>query len=309
MLLVHAGLLVVIGSVVAGYLLERGNLLVLMQPAELLIIAGGAIGIILTSCPPRNLRILIKAVLSIRQERPYTRDSYFEALKVLYVLFQLGRGAGRLALENHVEAPDESEVFLNHPSMLADPEATTFICDSFRMALSAGLSAEEVARLMALDVDIQRSSRLQPLRTLTSVADSLPGLGIIAAVLGVVVTMQALGGPAVDIGQKVAAALVGTFLGILACYGVISPICGHLDCLSRARSEFLHVLRVTIVSFFNGATPLVAAEAGRRSIPLDLRPTLEEMETELRHEKIPLSAAQREAMAAVGMAPSSEAAE
>lgn len=306
MFLVHAGLLIVIGSVVAGYLLERGNLLVLMQPAELLIIAGGACGIILISSPARNLRILLKAVFSIHKQHAYTRDSYLEALKVLYVLFQLGRGAGRLALENHVETPEESEVFLAHPGVLADTEATTFICDSFRMALSAGLNAEEVARLMSLDIDIQRSSRLQPLRTLTNVADSLPGLGIIAAVLGVVVTMQALGGPAVDIGQKVAAALVGTFLGILACYGVISPICGHLDCLSRARSEFLQVLRVTIASFFNGATPLVASEAGRRSIPLDLRPSLEEMESELRHEKIPLSQAQLEAMAAAGIAPPSE---
>jgi chemotaxis protein MotA len=306
LLLVHAGLLIVIGSVVAGYLIERGNLLVLMQPAELLIIAGGALGIILTSSPARNLRNLIKAVFSIHKQRSYTRDSYLEALKVLYVLFQLGRGAGRLALENQVETPEESEVFLAHPSLLADSEATAFICDSFRMALSAGLSAEEVARLMALDIDVQRSSRLQPLRTLTNVADSLPGLGIIAAVLGVVVTMQALGGPAVDIGQRVAAALVGTFLGILACYGVISPICGHLDCISRARSEFLQVLRVTIASFFNGATPMVAAEAGRRSIPLDLRPSLEEMQYELRHEKIPLSPAQQEAMAAAGMTPQSE---
>ncbi len=306
MLLVHAGLLIVIGSVVAGYLIERGNLLVLMQPAELLIIAGGALGIILTSSPARNLRNLIKAVFSIHKQRSYTRESYLEALKVLYVLFQVGRGAGRLALENQVETPEESEVFLAHPSLLADKEATAFVCDSLRMALSAGLSAEEVARLMALDMDVQRSSRLQPLRTLTNVADSLPGLGIIAAVLGVVVTMQALGGPAVDIGQRVAAALVGTFLGILACYGVISPICGHLDCISRARSEFLQVLRVTIAAFFSGSTPMVAAESGRRSIPLDLRPSLEEMEHELRHEKIPLSTAQQEAMAAAGMAPQSE---
>jgi len=306
LLLVHLGLLIVVGSVVAGYLVERGNLWVLMQPAELLIIAGGALGIVLISSPARNLRNLLKAVLSIRKQRPYTRDSYLEALKVLYVLFQLGRGAGRLALENHVETPEESEVFLAHPSLLADREATMFICDSFRMALSAGLNAEQVTRLMALDIDVQRSSRLQPLRTLTNVADSLPGLGIIAAVLGVVVTMQALGGPAGDIGQRVAAALVGTFLGILACYGVISPICGHLDCLSRARSEFLQVLRATITSFFSGATPMVAAEAGRRSIPLDLRPTLEEMESELRHERIPLSQAQQEAMAAAGIAPQSE---
>jgi chemotaxis protein MotA len=196
-----------------------------------------------------------------------------------------------------VEAPDESEIFLAHPSLLHDGEATSFICDTFRMALSAGLSGDEVERLMTVDLDVQRSGRQQPLRILVNVADSLPGLGIIAAVLGVVVTMQALGGPAQDIGQKVAAALVGTFLGILLCYGVIGPISNHLECLSKTRSEFLHVLRVALTWFFHGASPMVAAEAGRRTIPLDLRPSLDEMETQLRREDIPLTPAQQEALA------------
>ncbi len=306
MLLIHVGLLVVIGSVAAGYVLERGNLWVLMQPSELLIIAGGALGIVLISCPPRNLRILVKTILSIRKGGVYSDISYLEALKVLYVLFQVAR-SDRIGLETHVETPHESEIFQAHPSMLADREATSFICDSFRMALSAGLSAEEVAHLLTVDMDVQRSGRMQPVRTLVNVADSLPGLGIVAAVLGVVVTMQALGGPAIEIGQKVAAALVGTFLGIFACYGVISPISGHLDHISRARSEFLQVLRVSITAFFYGSTPLVAAEAGRRSIPLDLRPTLDEMETELRREKIPLSRAQQEAMEAAGVVVSESA--
>jgi chemotaxis protein MotA len=168
------------------------------------------------------------------------------------------------------------------------------------MAISAGLTGAELERLMTLDMDVQRSGRQQPLRVLTNVADSLPGLGIIAAVLGVVVTMQALGGPAGEIGQKVAAALVGTFLGILLCYGVIGPIANHLECLSKARSEYLQVLRVALTSFFHGASPIVAAEAARRTIPLDLRPTLDEMEKQLRRETIPMSAAQQEALAARG---------
>ena len=287
MLLVLVGLVVVLGSVASAYLLDHGNLLVLMQPAELLIIGGGAAGIILVSSPARNLRILGKAVFSVCVHREYTRDTYFAALKVLYVLFHLGRGAGRTALEAHVEAPYESEVFCAHPSLLSDAEATSFICDSLRMAISAGLSDTEVERLMVLDMEVQRSGRQQPLRVLVNVADSLPGLGIVAAVLGVVVTMQALGGATQDIGQKVAAALVGTFLGILLCYGVVSPLANRLECLSRGRSEYLQVLRAAITSFFRGASPLVAAESARRSIPLDLRPTLEEMEVELRREHIP----------------------
>jgi hypothetical protein len=141
----------------------------------------------------------------------------------------------------------------------------------------------------AVDMEVQRSGRQQPLRILVNVADSLSGLGIIAAVLGVVVTMQALGGPALDIGQKVAAVLVGTFLGILLCYGVVGPLAHHLECLSKAHAEFLQVLRVALAWFSSGASPMVAAEAGRRTIPLDLRPSLEEMEKELRQENIPLT--------------------
>jgi chemotaxis protein MotA len=297
-LLVVIGLLVVLSSVISGYVLERGNLLVLMQPAELIIIAGGAMGIILISGPRRNLRVLSQTVFRNRNRRLLTADAYLEALKVLYVLFHVGRSGGTIAVETHVETPDESEIFLAHPSLLYDGEATNFICDTFRMALSAGLNGEEVDRLMAVDMEVQRSGRQQPLRILVNVADSLPGLGIIAAVLGVVVTMQALGGPALDIGQKVAAALVGTFLGILLCYGVIGPLSQHLDCLSKARSEFLQVLRVALAWFFNGASPIVAAEAARRTIPLDLRPTLEDMERELRRENIPLTPAQQEALAA-----------
>jgi chemotaxis protein MotA len=298
MLLILAGLLVVLGSVASGYMIERGNLLVLMQPAELIMIAGGAAGIILISCPGRNLRVLFKAITTVYTQRPYTKYIYLEALKTLYALFQIGRGAGSSALESHVETPIQSQVFRAHPVLLADAEATDFICDSFRMAISAGLSGSEIEHLMALDMEVQRSGRQQPLRILTNVADSLPGLGIIAAVLGVVVTMQALGGPAADIGQKVAAALVGTFLGILLCYGVTGPIANHLECLSKARSEYLQVLRVALTSFFHGASPMVAAESARRTIPLDLRPSLDEMEKQLRREKVPLTAAQQEALAA-----------
>ena len=287
MLLIFAGLAVVLGSIIGGYLLEQGNLWVLMQPAELIIIAGGSAGIILVSCPARNLRIFMRAVVSVCKPQNYTRETYLEALKLLYVLFNLGRGTGKVSLESHVENPYESEVFQEYSGVLSDNEATDFICDSFRMAISAGLNEQEVERLMVLDMEVQRSGRQQPLRVLTTVADSLPGLGIVAAVLGVVVTMQALGGPAQEIGQKVAAALVGTFFGILLCYGVASPLASRLESIGKGRTEYLQVIRVAIAAFFRGSSPLVAAESGRRSIPLDLRPSLEDMETELRQQHIP----------------------
>ncbi len=307
MLLIFVGLVVVLGSVIAGYLLEQGNLWVLMQPAELLIIGGGAVGIILVSSSARNLRILAKALYSVGASRQYTQDSYLDALKLLYVLFSIGRGTGRTQIEPHVEKPYDSEIFQAHHSVLSDAGATNFICDSLRMAISAGLSDREVDRLMVLDMEVQRSGRQQPLRVLVNVADSLPGLGIVAAVLGVVVTMQALGGPAQEIGHKVAAALVGTFFGILLCYGVVSPLSNRLESLGKSRTEYLQVLRVAIASFFRGASPLVAAESARRSIPLDLRPSLEEMENQLRRERIPRSPDQQQATAEAGGASVMEA--
>jgi chemotaxis protein MotA len=287
LLLIIAGILTVFGSICAGYLLEHGNLWVLMQPAELVIIAGGAIGMILVSSPGRNLRLLARSVRSACTERSSTRESSMDVLKVLYVLFQLGRGSGRVLLESHVESPYDSEIFQAHPYLLRDLEATRFICDSFRMAISAGLNDQEVERLMVVDMEVQRAGRQQPLHLMVSVADSLPGLGIVAAVLGVVVTMQALGGSTRDVGERVAAALVGTFFGILLCYGIVGPLSNRMEALSKARTEYFQMMRVAIAAFFRGASPMMAAELGRRSMPLDLRPTLEEMEAELREEHIP----------------------
>jgi len=286
-MLILAGLAVVLGSVVAGYLMERGSVFLLLQPSEVLIICGGALGILLVSSPRRNLRALASAVASLRGRQSPDAESYLAVLRLLYVLFQFSRRAGVSALEQHIELPHKSEIFRPCRKVLGDKVALDFICDSWRIAIAAGLDGTELERLMSLDGEVQRAGRNQPARMLGNLADSLPGLGIVAAVLGVVVTMRALGGPASDIGQKVAAALVGTFLGILLCYGVVGPLAGHLDCLNRERTEYLQAIRASIAAFFHGASPMVAAEAGRRSIPLDLRPSFETMERHLRRAKIP----------------------
>jgi len=287
-MLILAGLAVVLGSVLAGYLMERGSVFVLLQPAELLIICGGALGILLVSNPRRNLRVLAAAVASVRWRHGPDAEGYLAVLRLLYVLFQFSRRAGVSALEPHVESPQTSEIFRPCRKVLADKVALDFICDSWRIAIAAGLDGAELERLMSLDVEVQRAGRNQPARMLASLADSLPGLGIVAAVLGVVVTMRALGGPASEIGQKVAAALVGTFLGILLCYGVVGPLASHLECLNRERADYLHVIRAAIGAFFHGASPMIAAESGRRSIPLDLRPSFDVMERHLRRAKIPV---------------------
>ena len=280
--LIIVGILVVFGSVIAGYLLENGKLAVLLQPGELLIIGGGAVGIVLVSNPARNLRRLLGILMAARHQPQYSRAFYLNTLKLLYTVFAFSRRGGISVLENDVEQPHKSPLFTKFPEFLKDPVAVSFVCDSVRIALSAGLDPEEMERIMAADIDVQRRGSHEPIGTLITVADSLPGLGIVAAVLGVVVTMQALGGPAAQIGQKVAAALVGTFLGILLCYGVVGPISSHLDCLARARNEYFQVIRTAMLASMRGSSPLVAAETARRCIPLDLRPTFDQMEHELR---------------------------
>jgi chemotaxis protein MotA len=288
-LLIVAGVLVVLASVACGFLLENGPLLVLFQPAEFLIILGGCIGILIAGNPRRNLVRLIGALRGIRDQRNYSPEFYQQVLKLLYTLFAFGNRKGSGQLAEQVDKPDKSPLFAAYPMILNDPEALWFLVDSLRVAEAAGLDANELDDLMMVDLDVQRNAGIQLTASLTRVADALPGLGIVAAVLGVVVTMQAIEGPASEIGSKVAAALVGTFLGILLCYGVVGPVASHLSARTKARIEYLHVLRAGVVAFRRGASAVVAAEYARRSIPADLRPTFDGMEYELRRNtKVPM---------------------
>ena len=159
-----------------------------------------------------------------------------------------------------------------------------FVCDTLRMLVIGASGPHELDLLMDLDIDVQRRGNYEPVRALSSVADALPGLGIVAAVLGVVITMQAIGGAPETIGEKVAAALVGTFLGILLCYGVVGPVAARLENLSEAQTQFLQVLRIAIVAFARGASPILAVEYARRSIPVELRPTFLDLETTIRRD-------------------------
>ena len=287
------GLILVFASVIAGYCLERGELAVLLQPAELIIIGGATIGTVLISNSRRNLAKLGRALVSLWRHQTYDQSFYFELLRLLYVVLAYTRRSGFPALEDHVDDPEGSPIFSANPVLSADLEARTFLLDSLRMIISAGLGADETDRLMQVDIDVQRAGRQQPVTALLNVADSLPGLGIVAAVLGVVVTMQALGGGTAEVGQKVAAALVGTFLGILLCYGVVGPLGTFIQQLNRSRLEVLHVIRVGVVNFMRGVSPLVAVEFARRAVPLELRPGFALIEEELRRNtSIPAAPAQ-----------------
>jgi chemotaxis protein MotA len=177
-----------------------------------------------------------------------------------------------------VEKPSESLIFKNYPDFLADHHARDFVCDTLRMAITGGVDPFDMDQMMELDMEVHHHEATLPVNSLSTVADSLPGLGIVAAVLGVVITMGSLGGPQEEIGRKVAAALVGTFLGILLCYGVVGPLAANMAKTADSQNEYLHVLRVLILSFLKGSAPMIAIEMGRRAIPAHVRPGFDEME-------------------------------
>jgi chemotaxis protein MotA len=270
------GIIVVFGAVLAGYLMEHGNLKVLIQPAELIIIAGAAIGTVLIANPLHILQKIGSGIGGVFGTSTYTKQRYLDSMKMMYELFGRARREGLLVLEGDSDNPDTSPTFSKYPAFLKDHHALAFVCDTIRMAASGGVEPFDADQMMELDMDVHHHEASLPVSALTSMADSLPGLGIVAAVLGVVITMGALGGPPEEIGKKVAAALVGTFLGILLCYGLVGPIAANMSKTADEEHAYYHFLRVLILSFMKGAPPSIAVEIGRRAIPGHVRPSFQE---------------------------------
>ena len=272
------GIVVVFGAVVAGYLMEHGNLRVLMQPAELITIGGAAIGTILIANPPHILKKIGKGVAGAFGSSKYSKQKYMDTLKMLYELFTRARRDGLMALETDSDNPEGSTIFSKYPKFLADRYALAFVCDSIRMASSGGIEPFDADQMIENDMEVHHQEASTPIVSLSSVADSLPGLGIVAAVLGVVITMGSLGGAPEEIGKKVAAALVGTFLGILLCYGLVGPLAANMSKAVDDEHAYYQVLRVMIVAFMKGTAPSLAVEIGRRAIPGRVRPGFQEAE-------------------------------
>jgi chemotaxis protein MotA len=208
----------------------------------------------------------------------YGKERYLSSLKMMFELLNKVRRAGMLSIEMDIEKPEESVIFNAYPEFIHDHHVRSFVCDTMRMAVTGGVEPFDMDQMMDLDMEVQHRCANQPISALTSVADSLPGLGIVAAVLGVVITMGALGGPPEAIGHKVAAALVGTFLGILLCYGLVGPIGSYMGKEAEEEHAFLYVLRVLMTSFIKGNAPVQSVEMARRAIPMHVRPTFEEVE-------------------------------
>jgi chemotaxis protein MotA len=276
------GMVVVIGAVIGGYLMEHGNLMVLVQPAELVIIGGAALGTLLVANPLSIIKGVVSGLIGVLKGSPYTKATYLETLRMLNELFMQARKQGMARLEEDVENPEKSQILSKYPNFLKQHHAVHFMCDTLRMAISGGVPAFDLDQMMEMDIEVHHHNAQQPIAALSTVADALPGLGIVAAVLGVVITMGSLGGPPEEIGHKVAAALVGTFLGILLCYGFLGPLAANMTKISDCEGDYLRCLRSGVIAFVKGSAPILAVEFARRSVPGDLRPSFQEMEAACR---------------------------
>ncbi len=285
------GLLIVIGSVLGGYVMHHGKLALLNQPNEFLIIGGAAIGAMLISTPLAVVTKMVKQIVGVLSPG-LTKADYADLLAMLYQLFRLSQQTGIMALEGHFENPTESSILSKYPKFLARHESLDFLSDSIKVIIVGGMAPHDLEALMDEDIYVHHTEARAPSAALAKVADAFPGLGIVAAVLGVVITMQAIDGPPSEIGEKVGAALVGTFLGILLSYGMFGPLATNLETRVDDEGNYEKCIKAGVLATFKGLPPAIAIEFARRVLPHEVRPGFEETE------KFCKAAGKPEAMAA-----------
>jgi chemotaxis protein MotA len=276
-MLLIGGVLVVIFAVAGGYLWHGGHVGVLYQPAEFVIIGGASIGILMVGTPVHTLKELVQQLKRLLTPAP-DRKEYADLLVMMYQLFRVVQSTGVMALESHFDNPAQSSILSRYPRFLKRHSALSFLADSARVIIVGGISPHDFEHLMYEDLEVKHTQSLLPASTLAKVGDALPGLGIVAAVLGVVITMQAIDGPVTEIGHKVGAALVGTFLGILLSYGFVQPIAGMLEHRVHEEQGVEQCIKAGILAMHKGFAPAIAIEFARRVVPEDVRPSFDETE-------------------------------
>lgn len=279
------GVVIVFASILGGFLMEGGHPLALVQPAELVIIAGSMAGAFILANPMPVVKIAVGSLPRILKPSPYDKARYMELLALLYSLFNKIRKDGLIALEADVEEPDKSPLFANYPAILADHHAMDFICDYFRLMVGGSMNAFEIENLMDVELESHHQEMHKPVDAIQRAADALPAFGIVAAVLGVVLTMGAVGGPPAEIGHKVGAALVGTMLGIILSYGLVGPIGTALGHLANDEATFFTCIKTCIIAYLNGYAPQVAVEFGRKALLSDVRPGFLELEQHVKQKR------------------------
>jgi chemotaxis protein MotA len=276
------GLVIVFGSIVFGYTMHGGKMAALMQTSEFIIIGGAALGSIVIGYSPKAVIGIIKSIVTLLKGNPYKKSSFLQLLQAMYDFFQQGRRGGLMSLERHVEEPQNSDILKNYPSIQSNHHAVELLCDTLKLVIMGGISVYDLSDMMDIDLEAQHEEAMHIPNILTTVGDAMPGFGIVAAVLGVVITMQAIGGPAEQVGEKVAAALVGTFLGVLLAYGIIAPLARSLEAVTKCEAQYMACIKNAVISFARGDNPLVCVEFARRAIEPELRPSFRELEDSCR---------------------------
>lgn len=279
------GFVVVIGCVLGGFVISGGHVLALWHPSELLVIGGAALGAFIISNPMKVIKKVGKDFGLLFKGSKYNKQLYLDALSLMYDLLNKARKDGMVALEADVDEPENSAIFQKYPAVTGNHHALDFICDYLRLMVSAKLNSFEIEAIMDVELDTHHEEGHAPSAAVTRIADGLPGFGIVAAVLGIVITMASLSDGAEVIGHKVATALVGTFLGILLAYGLVGPIANFLEFAARDESQFVKVLKTTLMASIQGYPPQIAIEFGRKAIFSTERPGFRELDEHIKNNK------------------------
>jgi chemotaxis protein MotA len=282
-MLIIIGFVVVLGCVAGGFVLSQGNLAALWQPYELLIIGGAAFGAFMAANPSSVLKAVIANVLGALKGSKYKKDVYLELLSLMYDLLQKSRKEGMMAIEADIEEPAESALFSKYPKIASDHHIMDFICDYLRLMVGGNMNPFELENLIDMELAAHHKEAEMPGEAVTRVSDALPGFGIVAAVLGIVITMSFIGGEPAVLGHHVASALVGTFLGILMAYGFVGPLATAMEHNAREEAKFYECVKVCLMAAVNGYNPQVAVEFGRKVMYASVRPSFSELEEHIKN--------------------------
>ena len=268
--------------VYVGYTMHGGQIAVLMQISEFIIICGAAIGIFLASSGKDGMMAAIKSMIAVVKPDRFTKPAFISLLKMMYQLFNVARKEGLLGLEKHIEVPNDSEIFKRNPAFLADHHACDFMCDTLKVILTGAVGPHDLSEMMEIDLEIAHREAKAPAEAIQNIADAMPAVGIVAAVLGIIITMGKIGGDPADIGNSVAAALVGTFLGIFLAYCIFAPISKAMEGKLFPEEQYMNCIRFALFSFARGESPVTCVEFARRNIAPSLRPSFTEVEKSIK---------------------------
>jgi chemotaxis protein MotA len=271
-------MIVVLGSVIVGYTMHGGNLVVLLQINEYIVIGGAALGALLVGNKPSIVKSIFSETLGLLKPSPYNQAAFKELLQVLYEVFYAARKDGLVGIESHVENPEESELFQAYPTFHRHHAAMAFLSDTLKVLLTGAVDDHHLSEILDLDLEQHHGEASKVPQALAKVADALPGFGIVAAVLGIIITMGKIGGSPEQVGMSVAAALVGTFLGVLLAYGVVGPLAQAIAQRVKAEEAYMACIRTALLSFARGDPPITSVEFARRNIEPADRPSFTELE-------------------------------